>query len=62
LVPSAAATAAPPKKHAVLQERGCQHVVDSHADEWPAEKMDLVLDAKGDLLLALVERRKKPAV
>jgi NADPH:quinone reductase-like Zn-dependent oxidoreductase len=35
------------KKHAFLQERGCQHVVDSHADEWPAEKMDLVLDAKG---------------
>lgn len=36
-----------PSKHAFLKERGCQHTLDSHTDEWPAEGMDLVLDARG---------------
>lgn len=35
------------KKHTFIQERGVQHVLDSHADEWPTEKMDLILDAIG---------------
>lgn len=35
------------KKHAFLAERGVQHVLDSHADEWPTEKVDLILDAIG---------------
>jgi synaptic vesicle membrane protein VAT-1 len=35
------------KKHDFLRERGVQHLLDSHTDEWPAEKMDLVLDPIG---------------
>ncbi len=34
-------------KHAVLAERGVHHLLDSHVDEWPTEKMDLVLDPIG---------------
>ena len=35
------------KKHGFIQERGVQHVLDSHSDQWPTEKMDLILDAIG---------------
>jgi NADPH:quinone reductase-like Zn-dependent oxidoreductase len=34
-------------KHDFLRERGAQHVLDSHAGEWPDEKLDIVLDAQG---------------
>lgn len=34
-------------KHGFLRERGCDHTLDSHADEWPAEAMDLILDPIG---------------
>lgn len=34
-------------KHAFLSERGVHHLLDSHADEWPLEGMDLVLDPIG---------------
>lgn len=34
-------------KHAFLAERGVQHLLDSHAEEWPTEKMDLILDPIG---------------
>lgn len=36
-----------PTKHALLHERGCHHPLDSHADAWPEEKLDIVLDAVG---------------
>lgn len=35
------------KKHEFLARKGVQHLLDSHADEWPTEKVDLVLDAIG---------------
>lgn len=34
-------------KHGFLAERGVQHLLDSRADEWPAEGMDLILDPIG---------------
>ncbi|MFZ5478610.1 MAG: zinc-binding dehydrogenase [Myxococcota bacterium] len=34
-------------KHAFLRERGVAHLLDSHAGEWPDEKLDVVLDAQG---------------
>jgi NADPH:quinone reductase-like Zn-dependent oxidoreductase len=34
-------------KHAFLAERGVHHLLDSRADEWPTEGMDLVLDPIG---------------
>lgn len=34
-------------KHEALRARGVHHLLDSHVDEWPTEKMDLVLDPIG---------------
>lgn len=36
-----------PTKHALIRERGCHHPLDSHADEWPTEKLDIILDPVG---------------
>lgn len=38
---------ASPGKHAFLRDRGVHHTLDSRAEAWPAEKMDLILDAIG---------------
>lgn len=35
------------KKHGFLRERGVEHTLDSHTDEMPNTKMDLILDARG---------------
>lgn len=34
-------------KHAFLLEKGYHHVLDSHADEWPDQQMDIILDPIG---------------
>lgn len=36
-----------PGKHAFIQDRGVQHVLDSRSDQWPDQKVDLILDAIG---------------